>query len=304
MCSKLKTTPIVIIVLEKNFPNVNRYLDINEFDAAPYRGSIDVLSGGFPCQPFSLAGKQKGNEDPRALWPQMLRVIKEVQPRFVVGENVPGILSLENGQPFEQICTSLESEGYKVEPYVLPACAVGALHIRQRVFIVAYSHGLGCYQEQCEERKLTRNEIGNSSIEKQEGRIKQRGIIESSSIHSNTQGQRAGRLQNKSGTQKPQPSINVSRKLGRILPDSPSERHQGRETGYEDAKDVRQLPSSEEFGQWHTEPKLGRVANGIPNRVERIRGLGNAVVPQLAFEIFKPINQLLINSNETKNERH
>src|ERR1043165_5795152 len=108
-------------VLEKNFPHTKRYGDIKEFDGTTYRGTIDILTGGFPCQPFSIAGKRLGTDDPRHLWPQMLRVIHEVRPTYVVGENVFGIINWSNGMVFEMVCADLEAKGYEVTSFILPA---------------------------------------------------------------------------------------------------------------------------------------------------------------------------------------
>lgn len=130
-------------VLEKNFPNVKRYGDIKEFNGTKYRGAIDVLSGGFPCQPFSMAGKRKGNKDDRYLWPEMLRVIRQIQPAFIVGENVYGLVNWSQGLVFEQVCSDLENEGFQVQPVILPACAVDAPHRRDRVWFVAHSEENG-----------------------------------------------------------------------------------------------------------------------------------------------------------------
>ena len=127
-------------VLEKNFPNVKRYLDIKDFDGTEYKNRIDIISGGFPCQPFSQAGKRKGNKDERALFPEMLRIIREVKPKWIVGENVSGILSIHDGEYFEEILTSLENEGYKVQSFIIPASAVNAPHRRDRVWIIANSN--------------------------------------------------------------------------------------------------------------------------------------------------------------------
>jgi len=128
-------------VLNKNFPNSKLYEDINSFDAKKYRGFVDIISGGFPCQPYSLAGKQKGNQDERHLWPEMLRIIREVQPSWVVGENVPGLVSWNGGMVFEQVQAELETEGYEVQAFLLPACGVGAPHKRERVWIIANLSG-------------------------------------------------------------------------------------------------------------------------------------------------------------------
>jgi DNA (cytosine-5)-methyltransferase 1 len=122
-------------VLEKNFSHVQRYSDVRTFNGKPYRGTIDVLSGGFPCQPYSISGIRKGKDDDRALWPEMLRIIKEVQPQFILCENVPGLITME----LDDVLSDLESEGYKTETFVLPALSVNAPHRRDRVWIICYS---------------------------------------------------------------------------------------------------------------------------------------------------------------------
>lgn len=124
-------------VLKYHFPKSTLYENIRTTDFTVWRGRIDVLSGGFPCQPFSTAGKRKGTEDERYLWPEMLRAIREISPRWVVGENVLGIVNWNGGMVFEQVCADLEAEGYEVQPYVLPACGVGAPHKRDRVWFAA-----------------------------------------------------------------------------------------------------------------------------------------------------------------------
>ena len=157
-------------VLDYWFPNSRSYDDITKTDFKQYRGQIDVLTGGFPCQPFSYAGKRGGQTDDRYLWPEMLRVIDEIRPTWVIGENVAGITTMvesceitdlggetslfeenngvhrfraEHTFTIERICRDLESKGYSVQPVLIPACAVGAPHRRDRVFIVAYSSGGG-----------------------------------------------------------------------------------------------------------------------------------------------------------------
>lgn len=130
-------------ILKYYFPNSIPYGDITTTDFSIWRGKIDILTGGFPCQPFSLAGKRKGTEDDRHLWPQMLRAVKEIQPRVIVGENVPGIVNWSDGLVFEQVCADLENEGYEVQPVILPACGLNAPHKRYRVWFVAYNHNFG-----------------------------------------------------------------------------------------------------------------------------------------------------------------
>ena len=125
-------------ILKYHFPDAEQYGDIKTADFTVWRDRIDVLTGGFPCQPFSLAGKRKGTEDKRHLWPAMLDVIRVIRPRWVVGENVLGIVNWSEGVVFEQVCSDLEAEGYEVQPYLIPACGVGAPHRRDRCWFVAH----------------------------------------------------------------------------------------------------------------------------------------------------------------------
>lgn len=148
-------------VLEYWYPNATSYEDITKTDFTPWRGKIDILTAGFPCQPFSCAGQRKGADDDRYLWPEALRAVCEIQPSWFVGENVVGLLSMvqpgeeakmgrtddlfeenyiyrkEQRFTLDEICEGLEREGYAVQPFVIPACAVGAPHRRDRIWIVA-----------------------------------------------------------------------------------------------------------------------------------------------------------------------
>jgi len=126
-------------VLKKHWPEVPCESDIRDFDGTKFRGAT-LLTGGFPCQPFSCAGQRRGKADDRYLWPQMLRVIAEARPAWIVAENVAGIIEME----LEGVCVDLEAEGYEVWPVIIPACAVGAPHRRDRVWIIANATGRGC----------------------------------------------------------------------------------------------------------------------------------------------------------------
>lgn len=155
-------------VLKYHFPYSEHYGNIKTTDFTKWRGKIDVLSGGFPCQPFSVAGRRRGAEDDRYLWPEMLRAVREIRPAWIVGENVAGILTMVQpgeetpvageasvfGEDYEEtelrqryiietVCTDLEREGYSVQPLVIPACAVGAPHRRDRVWFVAHRDDAG-----------------------------------------------------------------------------------------------------------------------------------------------------------------
>ena len=130
------------LVLQKHWKGVKIYNDVKELkgeEIIKEHGTIDIVVGGFPCQPFSIAGARKGTDDNRHLWPEMFRIIKELKPRWVIGENVRGIVSIQNGMVFENVCTDLEGEGYEVRAFNIPAAGVGAPHKRERVWIVANS---------------------------------------------------------------------------------------------------------------------------------------------------------------------
>jgi DNA (cytosine-5)-methyltransferase 1 len=130
-------------VLKHHFPNSISYNDITKTDFTIHEGSVDILTGGFPCQPYSTAGKRLGKADERHLFPEMLRCIKEVKPRWVVGENVRGLVSWNEGMVFNEVCDDLESEGYEVQSFLIPAASVGAPHQRYRVWFVAYANDKG-----------------------------------------------------------------------------------------------------------------------------------------------------------------
>ena len=129
------------LILDKHWKGVKIYDDVREISKEKFREDgiefPDIITGGFPCQPFSVAGKQKGTSDDRHLWPEMFRIIKAFKPRYVIGENVRGIVNIQEGVVFETVCTDLESEGYEVQPFIIPAAGVGAPHRRERVWIIA-----------------------------------------------------------------------------------------------------------------------------------------------------------------------
>ena len=274
-------------VLKKNFPNVKRYGDIKEFKGKP--GQCDIISGGFPCQPFSHAGKRQGETDNRYLWSEMLRVISEIKPSWIVGENVAGLISLENGKTLERIFTDLEAEGYEVESFIIPACGVGAWHRRDRIWIIANLYNSGIRTPESEV-----NENREKGIKRQE-RQPQSEFNRHSKDVSNTE-----------ETKRKQPRNTRARGAG--LTDSSSnvtdtdnqglQRSKQHETYTRETK--AQYPttklSSATGDYWAVEPELGRVAHGISNRVDRLKGLGNSIVPQVAYEIFKAIE----NENQNK----
>lgn len=286
-------------VLKYHFPNAKQYGDIKEFDATDYHGRIDILSGGFPCQPFSVAGKQKGTEDERHLWPEMLRIIGECQPRWVVGENVRGICSWSNGLVLEACYSDLENLGYSVQSFIIPACATNAPHRRDRVWIVA--HRKDHRPPQTKNLKRTRREresynghevrtsfdavsgIGNASDTDGAGREKQQFATVSSKPNGISWGSDAR---------------NASDTDGELLEHRNGERATGERTDQE----KRTEPLNGARG-WETFPTVPPICGGddglskeldgitFPKwRRESIKAYGNAIVPQVAYRIFQSIN--------------
>lgn len=254
-------------VLEKHWPNVPRWRDIRDVTAKSVQSmgihSIDLISGGFPCQPFSVAGKQRGKDDDRYLWPEMLRVIQELKPTWVLGENVPEIVNMA----LEQVCTDLENEGYEVQPFIIPAAGVGALHRRKRVFILGHSkhNGLSSIE------KLRSNETtGHKWREKEQ---KETRKFERTDRSVNV----TGICRSEDGSQQTVANTNSTRLQGYRRLQECSQKWITW-TGSEPLKEI-----------WELEPNVGRVANGISKRVDRIKCLGNAVVPQQVYPILRII---------------
>jgi DNA (cytosine-5)-methyltransferase 1 len=300
-------------VLTKNFPNVERYGDIKEFTGK--RGSVDVLSGGFPCQPFSHAGKRKGKGDDRYLWPEYFRIIREIQPAYVVGENVAGLVSMDDGRVLDGILLDLESEGYSTEQFIIPACSVGAWHRRARIWITAYRdsscpdpHGIGSYRQEKQQQGET--EFRDEQIRNPEGLGKDVAHTDNKRIRlscgrsgEGINSEMAGGRDHKRGIGR---NVNLqSGKSPNMEKDVSNPNCQGFQTFREQGRlqeEKRKARSSSERGGmlgrewseswWKSEPNVGRVVNGISNRVDRIKGLGNAIVPQVAYEIFKAIEAI------------
>ena len=209
--------PYCQAVLKKHWPQTPIHSDIRELRGGgkPYR-NCTLLTGGFPCQPFSSAGKRRGKNDDRYLWPEMFRIIQEANPTWIIGENVAGLINME----LEEAIIDLENYGYEVQPLVIPACSLDAFHRRDRVWIIANSN---------RERQNIREKANN----KKERRPKD--IIKGCSFR-------------------------------KIL---------------------------NEWDGWKSTSFICRSHDGIPNRSHRLKGLGNAIVPQVAYQIIKGIRELL-----------
>jgi DNA (cytosine-5)-methyltransferase 1 len=248
-------------VLKKHWPEVPVVEDIHELKRENVPQPVTVISGGFPCQPFSVAGKRRGEDDDRFLWPETIRCVSQIRPAWFIGENVAGIVSMA----LDDVLSDLEDAGYEVQPFLIPACGVGALHRRNRVFIVAHDDSIG----------LPRPLLPISARGQNEEKINfGRHCFPSNADNSGQQERRRRK--------RVQEEYYPTEYTGQITADTDWRRCQQRKEGF------GRIP---EFDPdcWETEPAVGRVADGVPHRVDRLRALGNAVVPQQAYPIFKAI---------------
>lgn len=273
-------------ILAQHWPTLPIHSDIKELNGYEYRGSVELVCGGFPCQPFSVAGKQLGAEDDRALWKEMLRVIREVAPKWVIGENVSGIIPME----LDNVLSDLEGEGYTCWTFVLPASSVDARHRRDRVWVVAHTSGnVG----DTEHDGLSASEIARGSGKTEAG--SPQGSINAVESEGASRPSNHGAMvvadskdqRRESGIyeERPRPEERQLARSSQDVADTSGERLQ-RAVREREAREERQ-PSrhAAQCGIWLAEPNVGRVANGVPNRVDRIKALGNAVVPPLVAEI-------------------
>jgi DNA (cytosine-5)-methyltransferase 1 len=247
--------------------------DIFDFDGTKWRGAT-LLTGGFPCQPFSQAGQRRGTEDDRHLWPEMLRVIAEARPRWVLGENVAGIINME----LDTVLADLEGEGYEVGTVVLPAAALNAPHRRDRVWIIAHSIGAGTRRD----NGTTHNKKGRTSESGREG-IRQANwaIGTGGPSTANQDATDSECLGWEEGTWE---RTEYEKQV--------SERQDVRNVDTEgDASEQDRGESESWYENWHeVATKFCRVDDGISNRVDRLKSLGNAIVPQIAAEIMRRMN--------------
>lgn len=348
-------------ILKYHFPNADHYEDIKTTDFTKWRGKINVLSGGLPCQPFSLAGRRKGAEDDRYLWPQMLRAIQEIKPDWVVGENVNGIITMVQpgkavelgrsstlfGEDYtdeeiqqqyviETVCQDLEHSGYSIQPILIPACAVGAPHRRDRVWVIANRtdtgaeslqqagqnsiHAVGfasntccirrtgrrskCYRE--EDKKSVRAGI----FRKIEGFVGKQPVADTDSdrqwertCEQDPINERFGTTNYCYGCENGDPAYSKStRSEGKCGYGQRKVQFNGRNSKY-----IQTC-----WKKFPTQPPVCRGNDGLPFdvddlaisfpkwRAESIKAYGNAIVPQVAYEIFKAIET--INKNIIKEE--
>jgi DNA (cytosine-5)-methyltransferase 1 len=248
-------------VLNHYWPNSISYEDITKTDFSIHTGNIDILTGGFPCQPYSMAGKRLGKDDERHLWPEMLRAIREISPRWVVGENVFGLVNWNGGMVFDEVQADLEAQGYEVQPFVLPACAVNAPHRRDRIFFVAYTESESSERMRPEQRKSSESEQGEF------GGINSENVGYRNTSDTNHRGRLQAKIQTRG-----------------------------------------QLTSMQTWANFPTQSPICSRNDGLPSQLdgitfpkwrnESIKAYGNAIVPQVVYQIFKAIS--IFEQNATK----
>jgi len=281
--------PFCLKVLKHHFPNADILTDIKTTDFKKYANRIDIITGGFPCQPFSLSGEQEGEKDERYLFPEMFRSIREIKPRWIVAENVYGLLTRKFADTFQSICSQMEIEGYEVWPVVIPASTLGAPHQRDRVWIIAHANnnagggfsGSGQIQDQEE-----RNEVYGSTTR-----------FGSKRITANTESfrQKPTRDSREWGTGFENGNCNGVGNNAISLGQSRKEHRQAQS---------ERFTKSTFADYWKNFPTQSPICigdDGFSSRLdgitfskwrnESIKAGGNAIVPQVAFEIFKAIDQ-------------
>ena len=346
-------------VLNKNWPEVPVYKDIKEltYDKLKADGidSIDIITGGYPCQPFSIAGNKKGVEDPRHLWPEYFRLIKECRPTWIIGENVSGHIKLG----LDAVQEDLESQGYSLRTFSVSASSIGANHQRERIWTVAYSQRnydsqqikrvngeeISLQKEHRENDSTARNSSGASAIREtrnehadvEDARRRSwreqftwntestgRGTSEKTEWSTNTDtspgpsegtetmanaesiesnvgediqhtstgngqgqtGRESGDVANTSAHR----SFNEQERNTRSL-DNQSKEEERRERSESSIRTETRSTGTKTW--WDTEPDVGRVADGIPDRTHRLKSLGNAVVPQIPYYIAQSILEVM-----------
>mgnify|MGYP003649061082 CR=1 FL=1 len=340
-------------VLAKNFPGVPITGDIKDYEGQ----RADVVTGGFPCQPFSVAGKRKGTEDDRHLWPEMLRVIKACKPRWVIGENVRNLTSIQEGMVFQQVCTDLENEGYEVQSFIIPASAVEAPHQRYRVWIVGWKPDSSdeCQKQKVQEGKNPKpcgngrtRDVANSDIresrstDESESRKEkqfesctnntgQRGNVANSESNQEVSELRTTESEHDKGNSRMESTSSGNRQsVGETEQDVANTKVSDRyaheinsEHGKSKAQEIpgnRSSLSGESSEQslelglggmvdglskrldrhegFDREPNISKVATGQKDRVNRLKGLGNSIVPQIAHQIGLAILEAELNKLE------
>ena len=292
-------------VLQKNFPNIPIEDDVRNVKGEKYRA--DVITGGFPCQPFSVAGKRRGTDDDRFLWDETIRIVSETKPKWFIGENVEGIINIQDGMVFRQIHDDLESEGFETQSLIIPASSTGAFHQRKRVWII------GCneknisntnnirsvrVQEPEEEiiggSKATSNSSSSYDVSNTFGKLSDG--CSSTTRNSNSKFSRVECNESWNWNEVRSKAERCSKQVREDVSNSNSKRSQGFGLQSDNLQEGNKTTissdnsSKEQQTWWQTQSNLCGVPNGVSyeldkDRANRIKSLGNSIVPQIAREI-------------------
>jgi DNA (cytosine-5)-methyltransferase 1 len=275
--------------------------DKTQCESLPSIDSPFILTGGFPCQPFSQAGQRKGTDDNRYLWPEMFRVIRAFKPTWIIAENVRGLVTWNEGMVLEQVCLDLESEGYEVQPIIIPAVAVNAPHRRDRVWIIAHSrYGNGQGRENDRKSKGPLSSKEDASESERPNSDAGKGITPNAKS-SRTRGDNTGLREESVGNSRGPRAVNSNTN------------NEGPQRSRQEGQGPNGQPNrdgSNEGSDWNKNwheiaTELCRVDDGLPteldgfklskpaHRKQRLKSLGNAIVPQVAEQIMKVIDGLL-----------
>ena len=288
-------------VLKKNFKNIPIEGDIRNVKGDRYKA--DVITGGFPCQPFSVAGKRKGTDDDRYLWDETIRVVRECKPKWFIGENVEGLVNIQDGMVLRQVQDDLEKEGFQVQCLIIPASGIGAWHQRKRIWIIGYNvsnsntrFGIGENQEIQTRGNTSTN--GSKDVSNTFGKL-------SDGCSSTTRNSKAkfkrmecnqswnwNEVRSKTERCSEQDREDVSNSNGKRLQGCKFQHHL--ETRKQSTTNNGKNSFKEQQTWWQTQSDLCGVPNGVSyeldkNRANRIKALGNSIVPQIARELGKAI---------------
>jgi len=287
-------------VLKKNFPNITIESEVRNVKGSNYKA--DIITGGFPCQPFSVAGKRRGTDDDRYLWDETIRIIRESKARWFIGENVEGIINIQEGMVLRQVQDDLEKEGFQVQCLVIPASGIGAWHQRKRVWIIAYSDNNGSHRSK-----------GNETIESSNQSKEWVSVGDDKDVPNTNSGMRRGwGAEQSSGANKEwrfyskeeeQTQLNIRSKTfrcddlsGQVATNSNSEGSQGHgvstnmETMQISEEHIAETDTEEQQTWWQTQSAICGVPNGVSyeldkDRKDRIKSLGNSIVPLIARQL-------------------
>lgn len=293
-------------VLNYYWPKSESFHDITKTDFRKYANKIDILTGGFPCQPYSVAGKRKGKEDERHLWPEMLRAIREIKPAYVVGENVRGLINWNDGLVFEEVQSDLEALSYEVQPFILPAAGVNAPHKRERVWFIAHTISNGYNRN---ERTKGNNLAGKQPTNIQQARNERTGETlgfshEQPTTYSDCNGcERCNSKHEKHSNKRRFNALNDVEQIVTTNSESAREQRKCKCKQGEiqlNGRNSKTLPTG--FENFPTQPPICSRNDGFSERLdgitfpkwraESVKAYGNAIVPQVAYQIFKAIEKI------------